>query len=213
MIQVLVGRSNADMAQLKTMYYAKYHKTLESVARSEVSGYLEKLFVICIQGTRDEYGQQPFNVDADVHTLYKAGEGRMGTDESQFIHILTNRPDAHLKQVFQRYHHTYKKKFTKVIKKEFSGWIKTALCYLVTWIDNPAHCVAKNLHKAMEGAGTDDQQLTRLLVRNRTQPFMNAIKAAYQAKYKRSLRDRIKSETSGDYRRTLFSIIGEPERG
>jgi len=65
----------------------------------------------------------------------------------------------------------------------------------------------------MEGAGTDDQQLTRLLVRNRTQPFMNQVKAAYQAKYRKTLRDRVKGETSGDYRRTLLSVLGEPERG
>ena len=62
--------------------------------------------------------------------MYKAGEGRLGTDESQFIHILTNRPDAHLRAVFQQYQTRYHKKFTKVIKKEFSGWIETALCYL-----------------------------------------------------------------------------------
>lgn len=62
----------------------------------------------------------------------------------------------------------------------------------------------------MVGAGTDDASLTRLLIRNRTQPFMNSIKTAYAVKYKRTLRDRIKGETSGDYRRTLLTVIGEP---
>ncbi|KAF9990739.1 hypothetical protein BGZ75_000125 [Mortierella antarctica] len=212
LIQVLVGRSNADMAQLKNMYYSKYHKSLESVVKSDVSGYFEKLLMVCMQGTRDEIGHYQYNVEADVQSLYKAGEGRMGTDESTFIHVLTNRPDAHLRAVFQQYQQRHGKKFTKVIKKEFSGWIKTALCYLVNWINNPAHCIAKNLEKAMEGMGTDDQSLTRLLVRNRTQPFMTAVKTAYAAKYKRSLRDRVKGETSGDYRRTLLMTIGEPER-
>lgn len=54
----------------------------------------------------------------------------MGTDESQFIHILTNRPDAHLRLVFKQYESRYGKKFSKVIIKEFSGWIETALVYL-----------------------------------------------------------------------------------
>ncbi|KAF9160219.1 Annexin A11 [Mortierella sp. AD010] len=210
LIQVLLGRTNSDMAQLKNAYYARYRRSLESDVKSDVSGYLDKLFTVAMQGTRDEIGHYQYNVEADVQSLYKAGEGRLGTDESQFIHILTNRPDAHLRAVFQQYQTRYHKKFTKVIKKEFSGWIKTALCYLVNWIQNPAHCIAKNLEKAMEGAGTDDASLTRLLVRNRSQPFMNSVKAAYTAKYKRSLRDRIKGETSGDYRRTLLSVIGEP---
>lgn len=84
---------------------------------------------------------------------------------------------------------------------------------LVEWIENPAMCIAKNMEKAMEGAGTDDASLTRLVVRNRTPAFMAQIKANYTAKYKKSLRDRIKGETSGDYRRTLLMAIGEPERG
>ncbi|KAF9280572.1 Annexin A7 [Mortierella antarctica] len=213
LIQVLVGRTNADMAQLKSMYYAKYHKSLESDVKGDVSGYFEKLLMMSMQGMRDEIGHYQYNVEADVQSLYKAGEGRIGTDESTFIHILTNRPDAHLRAVFAQYQTRYGKKFTRVIKKEFSGWVKTGLVYLVSWITNPAHCVAKHLEKSMAGAGTDDQQLTRLLVRNRTQPFMNQVKAAYQAKYRKTLRDRIKGETSGDYRRTLFSVIGEPERG
>lgn len=79
---------------------------------------------------RDELGHYQYNVEADVQSLYKAGEGRMGTDESTFIHILTNRPDAHLRAVFTQYQTRYGKKFTRVIKKEFSGWIKTGLVYL-----------------------------------------------------------------------------------
>ncbi|KAF9902728.1 Annexin A6 [Linnemannia zychae] len=212
LIQTLVGRSNADMAQLKHAFQTKYHRSLEATVKSDVSGYFEKLLVVCIQGTRDEIGHYQYNVESDTQALYKAGEGRMGTDESQFIHILTNRPDAHLRLVFQQYEKRYGKKFSKVVVKEFSGWIETALVYLVEWIENAPLCVAKNMEKAMAGAGTDDASLTRLVVRNRTPAFMAQIKAAYAAKYKKSLRDRIKGETSGDYRRTLLMAIGEPER-
>lgn len=212
LVHVLMGRSNADMAALKNAYYMTYHKSLEQDVKEDVSGYLEKLFVVSIQGTRDEVGHYQYNVDADVHSLYKAGEGRLGTDESHFIHVLCNRPDAHLRSVFIEYQRRYHKKFTKVIKSEFSGWIKFALCYLINWIQDPAHCVAKHLEKAMKGMGTDDQALIRMLVRNRTPAFMASVKTAYQAKYKRTLRERVRGETSGDYRRLLCAIIGEPEQ-
>ncbi|KAG0338575.1 hypothetical protein BG005_003679, partial [Podila minutissima] len=49
LIQVLVGRTNADMAQLKSMYYAKYHKSLESDVKGDVSGYFEKLLMMSMQ--------------------------------------------------------------------------------------------------------------------------------------------------------------------
>ncbi|KAF9579028.1 hypothetical protein BGW38_004894 [Lunasporangiospora selenospora] len=210
LIQVLVGRTNAEMHQIKSIYYARYHQSMESMVKADVSAYFEKLLMISIQGTKDEMSHYTYNVEDDVRELYKAGEGRLGTDESTIIRILTNRPSPHLQRVFQQYQVRHSRKFTKVIKKEFSGWIKTALCYLVNWIINPAHCVAKNMEKAMVGAGTDDHSLIRLVIRNRTQPFMNSVKAAYAAKYRKSLRDRIKGETSGDYRRLLLAAIGEP---
>ncbi|KAF9992989.1 Annexin A11, partial [Modicella reniformis] len=49
LIHVLLGRTNADMAALKNLYFAKYHKALESDVKSDVSGYLEKLFMVSIQ--------------------------------------------------------------------------------------------------------------------------------------------------------------------
>lgn len=53
---MLVGRTNADMAQLKSMYYAKYHKSLESDVKSDVSGYFEKLLMMSMQVRRGAQG-------------------------------------------------------------------------------------------------------------------------------------------------------------
>ncbi|KAF9162594.1 hypothetical protein DFQ27_006808 [Actinomortierella ambigua] len=209
LIEVLLGRSNNDMAQLKGAYYQRYHKSLEQVVRDDLSGDLKKLFTIVVEGKRDEVGYYQYNVEADVQALYKAGAGRLGTDEMEFIRMLTNRPDAHLRQVFAQYQARHGRKITKVIKKEFSFNLKTSLVYLASWIMDPAHCVAKQLEKAMRGAGTNDQALTRLLVRHRNPQFMAQVKAAYHRKYKKSLRDRVKGETSFHYKNALVAIIGD----
>ncbi|KAF9970221.1 hypothetical protein BGZ73_007099 [Actinomortierella ambigua] len=209
LIEVLLGRSNNDMAHLKTVYYQIYHKSLEHVVRDDLSGDLKKLFTIAIEGKRDEVGYYQYNVEADVQALYKAGAGRIGTDEMEFIRIMTNRPDAHLRQVFAQYAARHGRKITKVIKKEFSFNLKTALVYLASWIIDPAHCIAKQLEKAMRGVGTNDQALTRLLVRHRNPQFMAQVKAAYYRKYKKSLRDRVKGETSFHYKNALVAIIGD----
>ena len=49
LIQTLVGRTNADMAQLKHVFQSRYHRSLEQTVKSDVSGYFEKLLVVCIQ--------------------------------------------------------------------------------------------------------------------------------------------------------------------
>ena len=65
----------------------------------------------------------------------------------------------------------------------------------------------QELHKAMKGLGTNDTTLIRIIV-TRTEIDMQYIKAEYQKKYKKSLNDAVHSETSGDYRTFLLSLLG-----
>jgi hypothetical protein len=51
---------------------------------------------------------------ADAHALYKAGEGRWGTNEDTFIHILATRSAAHLTTVSQYYLQTFGHSLEKV---------------------------------------------------------------------------------------------------
>lgn len=69
----------------------------------------------------------------------------------------------------------------------------------------------KVLHKAMEGMGTDDSTLIRVIV-TRAEIDMQYIKAEYQNKYGKSLHDAVHSETSGHYRTFLLSLLGSNHR-
>lgn len=71
-MQVLMGRTNADMAALKNMYYMKYHKALETDVKEDVSGYLEKLFVVAIQVRMEP------NTFRQVQLCEKKGGGKGG---------------------------------------------------------------------------------------------------------------------------------------
>jgi annexin A7/11 len=70
------------MQALKSAYHATYGKDLSSVIRGELSGKTERLFNMALVGNRmeGEHVDQA-QVQADVHALYKAGQGRAGTDE------------------------------------------------------------------------------------------------------------------------------------
>lgn len=50
----------------------------------------------------------------DAHELYRAGEGRWGTDEDTFIHILATRSASQLIATLQYYLQTYGHDFEKV---------------------------------------------------------------------------------------------------
>lgn len=53
--------------------------------------------------------------------MYKAGEGKLGSDESQFHTILITRSYQQLRQVFAEYERLAGKDIEETIKKEFSG--------------------------------------------------------------------------------------------
>ncbi|ONM54834.1 Annexin D5 [Zea mays] len=59
----------------------------------------------------------------------------------------------------------------------------------------------------MKGLGTDDKTLIRVVV-TRTEIDMQYIKAEYFKKYKKPLAEAIHSETSGNYRTFLLSLVG-----
>jgi len=65
---------------------------------------------------------------------------------------------------------------------------------------------AEILHKAMRGAGTDDQTMADILC-HRTYEQLQSIAASYQVKYGKSLEEAIRNDTSGDYKNLLVSLV------
>ncbi len=65
---------------------------------------------------------------------------------------------------------------------------------------------AEKAHNAMKGLGTDDSTLIRVIT-TRYGVDLIQIKEAFQQKYKKSLSEWIHSETSGDYRTAILSIV------
>jgi len=211
LMEILVGRTNSDINALRAEYKKQYGRDIENDVKGDTSGYVRRLYTVLLQGNRDETNVARDAV-ADAETLYRAGEGKVGTDEMAFISLLCNRPDAHLRQVFDIYQQKHGHTIEKAISKEFSGDIKKALTSLIASIRNKAEYIASLFEKSMKGMGTDDDKLIRLTVRHRAPYVINPIKEAYQTKYGKSLAKRIKGDTSGDYCKLLLTCIHEEEK-
>ncbi|KAL5703232.1 hypothetical protein ACHQM5_028348 [Ranunculus cassubicifolius] len=145
--------------------------------------------------------------ESDAKTLYKAGEKRLGTDEKTFNIIFSSRSSAHMAAVSASYYQMHGNSLEKAIKKETSGAYEFALLTILRCAESAPKYFAKALHKAMKGMGTNDSALVRIVV-TRTEIDMQYIKLEYQKKYKKTLYDAIKSETSGNYRNFLLSLVG-----
>ncbi|KAG5938718.1 hypothetical protein E4U53_007951 [Claviceps sorghi] len=209
---ILLGRSNADIKAIKGAYYQTFHKSLEATVKGDLSMKTERHFLMVLAANRAEDAAPviPQQVDDDVMQIYKATEGKMGTDELLVCHILSSRNDNQIRAIA----HTYKQKFNrdldKVIRSEFSGHMKDALLFqLHHAVDKYMHA-AQLLEDSMAGLGTKDHLLVARVVRFHWDHTMLAnVKGAYQQRFGRSLAARIKGETSGDYQRLMLACIGE----
>ncbi|GKT48175.1 annexin A7 [Colletotrichum spaethianum] len=209
---VLLGRSNADMQAIKSAYQQTFKRRLEDDVKGDLSMKTERHFLIVLGANRAEDSAPvvPQQVDSDVMELYKATEGKVGTDEMLVCSILSTRNDNQIRAINQAYEQKFRRKLEDVIKKEFSGHMEDALLFqLRNAVDKYMHA-AQLLEDSMAGLGTKDHLLVARVVRfHWDRNFLANVKGAYQTKYNRSLAGRIKGETGGDYQRLMLACIGE----
>ncbi|XP_017852323.2 annexin B11 isoform X1 [Drosophila busckii] len=209
LIEILCTLSNVEIHTIKHQYLRLYGAHLESELKSETSGNFKRLLTSLCTAARDESGRVDVNAAKDdARELLKAGELRVGTDESMFNMILCQRNYQQLKLIFQEYESMTGHSLEKAIKKEFSGDIMEGLIAIYRCVTNKAEYFASRLHKAMAGIGTNDKQLIRVII-TRCEIDMSDIKVAFERLYGKSLKSWIKGDTSGHYKHALYAIVGE----
>ncbi|XP_078542924.1 annexin A13 [Lissotriton helveticus] len=143
-----------------------------------------------------------FDAERDAKKLQKACKGA-GTDEKAIIEILANRNSDQRQEVQKKYKSLYGKDLDSVLKGELSGnFEKTALALL----DRPCEFDARELRKAMKGAGTNESLLIQILC-TRANKQIVAIKQAYKRLFERELESDVKSDTSGSFRSILIALL------
>ncbi|KAG2455260.1 ANXA6 protein, partial [Polypterus senegalus] len=111
---------------------------------------------------------------------------------------------------FGKYNLGCRKNLMADFKSEISGeFCKLVLGLMMT----PAQFDAKQMKKAMEGAGTNEKALIEILATRNNQEIL-AMNEAYKEAYHKSLEDAITSDTSGHFCRVLVSLVqGNREEG
>ncbi|KAF9062722.1 hypothetical protein BDP27DRAFT_1233202 [Rhodocollybia butyracea] len=208
--EVIVDRTPADRQQLFIAYRMRYGRDLQADIRDDLSAKTERMFTMILSANPppENAPVDPHQVENDVKALYKAGQGKIGTDEIAFCDIIINRSRTYL-GVLQVYPLGF------FIKSEFSGHMRQALLFIVNGakmkhaIEGPGVWRdAKMLERSMKGLGTKDKQLVRRIVRYHwDKSRFEAIKTAFHKKYKKSLEGRVAGETSGDYKKLLVAIV------
>merc|ERR1719213_129913 len=131
----------------------------------------------------------------------------MGTDEDSFILVLAKNSPAQNVATRTAYENKYGRSLDNLITKEMSGNLAKCLQALLL---PPADYYAMRLRKAFVGLGTSDRGVVRVLG-GHDKPDVLAIAAAYQRKYTSHLKDSLKKECSGNYKRLAMAWVSVPD--
>ncbi|KAI4471100.1 annexin [Holotrichia oblita] len=126
----------------------------------------------------------------------------LGTDEDTIIDILTSRCNTQRQQIAKFFKDELGRDLIDDLKSELGGHFEDVIVALVL---PPDEYLCKQLHKAMEGMGTNEDTLIEIIC-SKTNSEMKHLVDTYERMYERPLTEHLCSETGGNLRRLLTLI-------
>ena len=207
--EVLCFRNPERINQIKEKFQEKYGKDLVAEIKSETSGDYQKIVLKLLEGDRTQDGKADVEKCSGIaDELYKAGEGKIGTDESIFIKYFTSLSPNELLIVCKEYHKKYKKNMLDVIENEFTGNEKKLLTVMLYALFSPSEFFAKQIMESIKGIGTDDVKLIRSVI-TRYSIDMKKVKKYFKKMYNKELLDEVKDDVTGSYGKILEALINK----
>uniref|UniRef100_A0A3P9M5N1 Annexin n=1 Tax=Oryzias latipes TaxID=8090 RepID=A0A3P9M5N1_ORYLA len=207
LVEILCTATNNVRVFSEKVHQTSHERDLEADIEDDTSGDVRNLLISLLQASRDEgYEVDEDLADQDASSLFEAGEGRFGTDESTFTYILTHRNYMQLQATFKAYEGLSDTDILDTIDAEATGTLKDCYTTLVRCAKNPQLYFARRLNAAMKGLGTDEDTLIRIIV-GRSEIDLETVKEMYLEKYDVTLKDALDSECGGDFKRLLIEIL------
>lgn len=210
LIEIICSRPGWYIKKIKDKYLEKYKAELEKDVIGDTSGDYQKILVALLTGGRkDNLYPDKDDCIRIANELYKAGEGKVGTNEEVFIKYFSTCSPAELAVVAREYHKiSGKRNLLEAINSEFSYNIKKTLQAILYSQISPSEYFATKIRESIKGAGTDEKSLIRVVV-SRCEVDMPVIKKFYKILYKSDMVEDVKSDVSGDFGKLLVAIISK----
>ena len=205
-IEIFVSRPKSHLDLIQKIYKKFYNTSLQSdILKLKSQNFREFLLTMMNTG-RPSQQTISINDAYDISKeIIKNGIKVYGDDVNLFkeVFLLKSREDLIL--ICRAFFELYKKSLYDSIDADISGNNKKLLKGILFGVITPAQWFAKKAFKSIEGLGTDENTLNRILV-SRAEIDMDAIREYYFREHKTDLKNDIHGDTSGAYSKILINL-------
>ena len=209
LIEVIASRPNWLLEKIKKKYSELYKKELVEDIKADTSGDFQKILEGILRCKRSEVKEiNKENCEKIAKELSEAKEeGWVVNDESSaFYNYIMNSSPKELSAIAREYYRLNGKTIIDGIENNFKGDAKDLLKSILYSLVSPSEYFATRIKKAIEGFGTDNKTLIRILI-TRCEVDMNIIKKYYKQLYNKEMIEDIKNDISGDYQKLMIELI------
>ena len=204
--EILACHTLEEYKQIEEAYRTETKKELTKDIEKSFSGAIRKNLLNMLS-TERRTNENPDKAQCEklADTLINAGEKNWVEDENIFRDVFILCSPEEMVLVGRYYFQKTGNNLIDVIEKKFSGKNKSLLREVVFANIIPHELYAEKLYNSIKGLGTNTAILNRVLAARRGVD-MPQIKEIYQWKYKVSLKDDIKGDTSGMYEKLCLYV-------
>ena len=209
LIEVIASRPNWLLEKIKKKYSELYKKELVEDIKGDTSGDFQKILEGILRCKRSEVKEiNKENCEKIAKELSETKEeGWVVNDESSvFYKYIMNSSPKELSAIAREYYRLSGKTIIDGIENNFKGDAKDLLKSILYSLVSPSEYFATRIKKAIEGFGTDNKTLIRILI-TRCEVDMNIIKKYYKQLYNKEMIEDIKNDISGDYQKLMIELI------
>ena len=213
LIEILASRPCWYLNKIQIIYKEKYQTDLEEDIIGDSSSDLRKILLSLLQNERSTNKNPDKNECKKIaEKLNKPEERSLRIErihESFFINVFILSSPHELVCISKEYHKITGNTLIKTIEEEFSIEIRKLLRTILYALISPSEYFATRIHDAIDGIGTNEKILTRVLV-TRAEIDLPKIKQYYQKLYgKDMIKDIIKDDMSSNYSKLLQAIYNQ----
>jgi annexin A7/11 len=205
-IEILVTRPKSHLHLTQKIYKKFYKTTLKEDISKLSSKEFSQFLLILLETPRPT---QPTITINDAYNIAKEilrnGLKSYGTDENLFKKTFVEKSREDLILISRAFFELYKKNLYDSFESEISGRNNKLLKGLLFGVITPAQYFAKKTFKSIQGVGTDETTLFRVMV-SRAEVDMDAIREYYFKDNNTDIKNDIEGDTSGAYGQILMNL-------